>query len=193
MLFPSLLLAMMPAYSSIGVAATLGLIIIRCCQGVAAGGELVGSMLYTVESAPQEKRGMYGAFAFSFAIVGTMLGTLVSSIIRLIFAEEGVMLYGWRVGYIIGFLIGIAGVQLRKGLEESPEFTQAKAEIDAEQVVPSNPLKDAFTKYNKEVLMVMTTVSIWCCGMHLLTQIVRLGIWLIRVACVVSINLFVPA
>eukprot|EP01052_Picozoa_sp_SAG31_P025407 SAG31_NODE_2225_length_6150_cov_2.229549_7_plen_108_part_00 len=70
MLFPSLLLAMMPTYSQIGIASTLGLLAIRVCQGVAAGGELVGSMLYTVESAPVERRGMFGAFAFSFAIIG---------------------------------------------------------------------------------------------------------------------------
>ena len=45
MLFPSLLLAVLPTYHSVGYAATFGLLLIRMCQGVAAGGELVGSML----------------------------------------------------------------------------------------------------------------------------------------------------
>eukprot|EP01051_Picozoa_sp_SAG22_P030005 SAG22_NODE_11405_length_486_cov_1.480620_1_plen_117_part_01 len=98
MLFPSLLLAVMPTYSQIGLASTLGLLTIRMCQGVAAGGELVGSMLYTVESAPLEKRGMFGAFAFSFAIVGTMLGTVVTSILRALFSPAQVVSFGWRIG-----------------------------------------------------------------------------------------------
>ena len=44
-MFPSLLLAVLPTYHSVGYAATFGLLLIRMCQGVAAGGELVGSML----------------------------------------------------------------------------------------------------------------------------------------------------
>jgi hypothetical protein len=36
----------------------------------------------------------------------------------------------------------------------------------AEARAAGNPLKEAFTKYRKEVLMVMTTVSIWCCGFY---------------------------
>ena len=80
MLFPSLLLAVLPTYSQIGYAATFGLLTIRLCQGVAAGSELVGSMLYTVESARRRTVVPSGpSFGFSFAIVGTMIGTLVSA------------------------------------------------------------------------------------------------------------------
>ena len=73
-----------------------------------------------------------------------------------------VMRFGWRLGYVFGMVIGLAGVWLRRGLEESPEFLDAKAEMVGDNVAPANPLKDAFTKYYKEVLIVMCTVSIWC-------------------------------
>eukprot|EP01052_Picozoa_sp_SAG31_P025406 SAG31_NODE_2225_length_6150_cov_2.229549_6_plen_151_part_00 len=95
-----------------------------------------------------------------------MLGTVVSALLRLVFTADQVQSYGWRIGYILGFGIGIFGKWLRKGLEESPEFEQAKAELASDNVAPSNPLRDAFTKYHKEVLMVMTTVSIWCTGFY---------------------------
>ena len=65
MLFPSILLAILPTYDQIGYASTLALLTIRLCQGVAAGGELVGSMLYTVESAPGQiaQRGHGGGWS----------------------------------------------------------------------------------------------------------------------------------
>lgn len=163
MLIPSLLLAALPSYESIGYAATFGLITIRLLQGVAAGGELVGSMLYTVESAPQDKRGAFGALAFSFAIIGTMLGNAAKAVTTLLLSPENVKSYGWRICYVLGFGLGLFGKHLRKDLEESPEFEVAKAELQGENVAPPNPLKEAFTKYYKEVAIVSTSTSIWWC------------------------------
>jgi MHS family proline/betaine transporter-like MFS transporter len=161
MLVPSLLLAALPSYAEIGIASTLGLLIVRLMQGVAAGGELVGSMLYTVESAPQDKRGIFGAFAFSFAIIGTMMGNAAKAITVALLRPEQVKNWGWRVCYIAGFALGLFGKHLRKGLEESPEFEKAKAELVKDNVAPPNPLKEAFTKYYKEVCIVATSTSIW--------------------------------
>lgn len=161
MLVPSLLLAALPSYAEIGIVSTLGLLIVRLMQGVAAGGELVGSMLYTVESAPQDKRGTFGAFAFSFAIIGTMLGNAAKAITVALLTPEQVKSWGWRLCYVAGFALGLFGKHLRKGLEESPEFEKAKAELMKDNVAPPNPLKEAFTKYYKEVCIVATSTSIW--------------------------------
>ena len=161
MLIPSLLLAALPSYADIGYAATFGLLIVRMLQGVAAGGELIGSMLYTVESAPMNKRGAFGAFAFSFAIIGTMLGNAAKAVTTALLTPEQVRSFGWRLCYIAGFGIGIFGKHLRKSLEESPEFENAKKELAGDNVAPPNPLKEAFTKYRKEVAIVATSTSIW--------------------------------
>ena len=130
-------------------------------QGVAAGGELVGSMLYTVESAPREKRGTFGAFAFSFAIIGTMFGNAAKALTTAFLSPEAVKSWGWRLCYVAGFGLGLFGKHLRKGLEESPEFEKAKAELQGDHVAPPNPLKEALTKYYKEVCIVSTSTSIW--------------------------------
>ena len=166
MLLPSLLLAALPTYADIGFFATAGLLIIRLCQGVAAGGELVGSMLYTVESAPRSKRGMFGAAAFSFSLFGNLLGNAGKAVTYYILDPEPAAAWGWRACYVAGFGLGLVGIQLRKGLEESPEFERAKKELAGSNVAPENPLKEAFTKYHKEVLTVMCSVAIWCCGFY---------------------------
>jgi len=113
----------------------------------------------TVESAPRNKRGVFGAAAFSFAIVGTMLGNAAKAVTYALLDPQDAADWGWRVCYVAGFGLGIIGIQLRKGLEESPEFEKAKKELVGDNVAPENPLKEAFTKYHKEVLVVMTSVS----------------------------------
>ena len=46
MLLPSLVMGMLPTYEQIGLTASFIIVLIRLCQGVAVGGELVGSILY---------------------------------------------------------------------------------------------------------------------------------------------------
>jgi MHS family proline/betaine transporter-like MFS transporter len=169
MLFPSLGLALLPSYSSIGYAAPLILLLIRLVQGAAAGGELVGSILFIVESAPDNLRGLLGAFCFTFAIVGTMMGTLAGSIVTALLDTPAVESYGWRLAFVFGFMLGLSGVWLRRGLEESEEFMHAQAALQEQsEAPPPNPLKDAVTKYPKEVFTVVTVCSIWCCGFYTL-------------------------
>ncbi len=63
MALPSLLIGVLPSYSRIGVWATLALVACRMAQGFALGGQLTGSYLVLVESAPPGRRGFYGAFS----------------------------------------------------------------------------------------------------------------------------------
>jgi MFS family permease len=166
MLFPSLGLAVLPTYESIGMLAPILLLIIRLLQGAAAGGELVGSILFIVESAPSHQRGLLGALCFTFAIVGTMMGTLAASIATSLLSKCDLDSYGWRLAFVFGFLLGLSGVWLRRGLEESEEFMEAQSEIKAGDAPPPNPLKEAVTKYPKEVASVITVCAIWCCGFY---------------------------
>ncbi|WFR74364.1 MFS transporter [Prescottella defluvii] len=51
--FATALMAVVPPYASIGVAAPLLILILRCVQGISAGGEWMGAAAYVVESAPR--------------------------------------------------------------------------------------------------------------------------------------------
>ena len=168
MLIPSLGLAALPSYDSIGMAAPIVLLLIRLIQGAAAGGELVGSILFIVESAPEDKRGLLGAFCFTFAIIGTMMGTLAASIVSSVLSESEAEDYGWRLAFLFGFLLGISGLWLRKGLEESEEFLAAQKEREEspDETIHVNPLTEALTKYPKQVGFVVAVCSIWCCGFY---------------------------
>src|SRR6201996_7984260 len=53
------LVGVLPAYSSIGVAAPIILISLRLLQGLALGGEYGGAATYVAEHAPSNRRGFY--------------------------------------------------------------------------------------------------------------------------------------
>ena len=57
----STMIGLLPTYAMIGIAAPIALTLLRFAQGLAIGGQWGGAMLLVTESAPDDKRGYYGA------------------------------------------------------------------------------------------------------------------------------------
>lgn len=137
------LIGMLPTASSIGVAAPILLILLRIVQGLSAGGEWGGAALMAVEHAPVHKRGLYGAGPQ----IGVPLGLLMSSGVLAIMAQiapgEAFTQWGWRVPFLLSFvLIGI-GYWVRRSVEESPVFL----EIAERAEETKSPLLETFRKH----------------------------------------------
>jgi len=56
------LIGVLPTYATIGVWAPILLVLLRIVQGFSAGGEWGGAALMSVEHAPNNKRGFFGAY-----------------------------------------------------------------------------------------------------------------------------------
>jgi MFS family permease len=54
----TVLIGLLPTAATIGVLAPIVLIILRTAQGIAAGGEWAGAVLFTAENAPKKSRGL---------------------------------------------------------------------------------------------------------------------------------------
>jgi len=63
MAVPTSLIGLLPGYETLGLAAPLALILLRMIQGLSVGGEYISSMVFIVERAPSERRGLMGAIA----------------------------------------------------------------------------------------------------------------------------------
>ncbi|WP_425478590.1 MFS transporter [Luteimonas marina] len=122
------LVGILPTYATIGIAAPILLVVLRCLQGLALGGEYGGAATYVAEHAPMGKRGLYTSFIQTTATVGLFLSLLVILGCRLILGNEAFAEWGWRVPFLISFVLLLISVWIRMQLNESPLFQKMKEE-----------------------------------------------------------------
>jgi MHS family shikimate/dehydroshikimate transporter-like MFS transporter len=116
----------LPTYDSIGVAAPILLVVFRIFQGLALGGQWGGAMLIATENAPQNKRGLYGSFAQIGNPVGLSAANGLFLIVFSVLEPEQLEAWGWRIPFLLSFLlIGIA-IYAQMRLEETSAFEHVK-------------------------------------------------------------------
>jgi len=135
------LIGLLPTYSSIGIWATILLVLLRMIQGLAVGGEFPGSLVILAEQAKPNLR----AFTISLALVGAILGVLagsgVANLLTWLLPKEAIETWGWRLPFLIGILLAFLGLYIRikiwrEGKTESIETVK----IPFVQLIKSNKL-----------------------------------------------------
>jgi MFS family permease len=124
--FPTGLIAFLPTYAAIGIAAPIILASIRLLQGFPAGGEFPGVMCYLVEMAGPHQRNFFGSFAFLGSQLGSILSTTEFLLFETFFEPETFVSWGWRISFGLGALLGLFGFFLRRKLLETHEFEKVK-------------------------------------------------------------------
>jgi len=150
----TMLIAFLPTYQSIGIAAPVLLVVLRLVQGFAAGAEWSGAALMAVEHAPPDKRGLYGS-APAFGNIG---GSFLASTVLLIAStidKEAFVSYGWRIAFGISFVLVVFGFYLRRRVSESPLF-----EVAVTDEPPRVPLLLVLTKHPIAILRCMSWVLV---------------------------------
>jgi MHS family proline/betaine transporter-like MFS transporter len=102
----------------LGAAAPIALAVLRMIQGLSAGGEYTTSVVFMVEHAPPGRRGLVGALACSSSQVGVLAGSATGAVLAAAMSPEALTDWGWRIPFLVGLLLGGAGVLLRRGLHE---------------------------------------------------------------------------
>src|SRR5437773_12395025 len=93
----SLLVAVLPTYATIGVAAPLFLLFARLLQGLSVGGEYGTSATYMSEVALHGHRGFFASFQYVTLIGGQLLAVLVLVILQQLLSTEQLKDWGWRI------------------------------------------------------------------------------------------------
>lgn len=126
----SLLIGISPNYQMIGAAAAVFLLLGRMLQGLGHGGEVVSSFTYVTEMAPRKSRGLWSSSVFVFVTLGVIAATLLGAILSSTLGTDAVREWAWRVPFILGGLLGVYALYLRRKLDETPMF-RAKVEAAA--------------------------------------------------------------
>jgi len=124
----SLMLAVLPTYASIGVAAPALLLLARLLQGLSVGGEYGTSATYMSEVAVHRHRGFYASFQYVTLIGGQLLAVVVLVILQQYLSNAELKAWGWRIPFAIGALAAVVAFFLRRSLAEttSDEVRQRK-------------------------------------------------------------------
>ncbi len=162
----SALIGVLPTYATAGVAAPILLGILRFVQGMATGGEWGGATLMAVESAPPEKRGLYGAVVQLGSPAGTLLSAgIVAAVVAL--TGESFLAWGWRIPYLISIVLVLIGVWLRLAVDETPDYQAASAA--SPDIHHEIPVVDIFRRIPGRLLVGICTYLFGNAGFFLLT------------------------
>ncbi|HTS20398.1 MAG TPA: MFS family transporter [Casimicrobiaceae bacterium] len=115
----SLLVAVLPTYASIGVAAPFLLLCARLLQGLSVGGEYGTSATYMSEVALHRHRGFFASFQYVTLIGGQLLAVLVLVILQQLLSPEALKAWGWRIPFAIGAVAAVVAFFLRRSLAET--------------------------------------------------------------------------
>jgi len=135
------IIALIPDYNAIGIAAPILLVLARMAQGFAAGGEWGGAASFLVEWAPNNRRGLFGSFHITTIFIGTVAGSALIAAMTSAFGAGFMADWGWRIPFVFGALIALIALPFRARAEETPVFVEEKVQDDEAEAVEVAPLK----------------------------------------------------
>lgn len=145
------LIGVLPTYSQIGIWAPILLVAMRVVQGLGAGAEYGGAVIYLVENAPPQHRGFWGSFAPLGVSVGNLLAAAAFALVTML-PREDLMTWGWRVPFLASFLLILVGIYVRLRITETPVFTEA---VVARGKIERNPAMEALKRHPRNFLVVL--------------------------------------
>jgi MHS family proline/betaine transporter-like MFS transporter len=118
MAIPTFLVGVLPGYQVLGMMAPVVLTLLRMIQGLSVGGEYTTSIVFMVEHAPPGRRGLIGAMGCCGAVGGILLGSATGALLTNVLPADVMQDWGWRVPFLLGLLVGLAGFFVRRHLDE---------------------------------------------------------------------------
>ena len=131
---------LLPTYQQVGLLAPVLLVALRLIQGFAVAGEISGASSMIVEHAPFGRRGFFASFTLQGVQAGQILAAAVFLPLAHYMPADSFNAWGWRVPFLLSFVVIVAGYIIRREVEETPAF----AEEGQHGQVPKAPIIQAF-------------------------------------------------
>ncbi|MBT2535018.1 MFS transporter [Arthrobacter sp. ISL-69] len=128
----STLIGLVPGASVAGPWGAVMLVILRVFQGIAVGGEWGGAALMALEHSESGRRGFAASFVNAGAPTGAVLGTFIMGAFSSL-PNDQFLAWGWRVPFLLSFVLLGVGMFVRLKVSESPIFKAALEQEKREQ------------------------------------------------------------
>lgn len=163
MALPTLLIGCLPTYAMIGFWAPILLLLMRLCQGLAVGGEVPGAWTFVAEHVPKQRVGLACGILTSGLALGILLGSLISVCINYTVNGDDMLVWGWRLPFIIGGVFGLLSMYLRRWLRETPIFIEIQKRRQRDES-SQLPVVTVISKYLPETILSMLFTWILSAG-----------------------------
>src|SRR5437763_4170222 len=142
---------LLPTYDQVGLLAPALLVLLRLIQGFAVAGEISGASSMILEHAPFGRRGFFSSFSLQGVQAGQILAAAVFLPLARYMPEQEFNSWGWRIPFLLSFVVIVAGYIIRREVHETPAF----AEENARGEVPKAPVVQAITDSWDDMLRVI--------------------------------------
>lgn len=147
------LTGLIPSYARIGLYAPLLVVLCRLLQGFSTGGEWGGATAFLVESAPEERRCLFGSLQQLSTGLASLSAVAAALLLNAIMPASALETWGWRLPFLLGLAVAPIGYYLRANVEETQSFEHSKP--------IRSPLKQAVTRHRAAVLAVFGITAVW--------------------------------
>lgn len=152
-------IGLVPPSAMIGSWAAVILVTLRVIQGIAVGGEWGGAALMALEHADSKKRGFAASFVNAGAPSGSVLGLIIMGLFSSL-PQEQFLSWGWRVPFLLSFVLLLVGLYIRKNVSESPIFLQASEQQTAKGQEPArSPLVQVLRRPKGLLVVIFAAMS----------------------------------
>ena len=149
----TLLVGVMPTAAQIGVAAPILVVALRILQGLAAGGEYAGGVLFGAENAPKARRGIWAMFPNLGGGGAIILANITFLLTALFMPEAAFVSWGWRIPFLASIVLVAIGLWIRLKIDETPVFKNEVARAGISKV----PFIEAFRSQPRRILLATGT------------------------------------
>lgn len=150
--FSTIAVGLLPTYDQVGLLAPVLLVLLRLIQGFAVAGEISGASSMILEHAPFGRRGFFASFTLQGVQAGQILAAAVFLPLAHYMPDEAFLSWGWRIPFLLSFIVIVAGYIIRREVDETPAFTE---EVSETQALPKAPVLEAITLHWRDMIRVV--------------------------------------
>mmetsp|Transcript_6679 Transcript_6679/g.11565 ORF Transcript_6679/g.11565 Transcript_6679/m.11565 type:complete len:632 (+) Transcript_6679:247-2142(+) len=132
---PSVLMGLLPGYSTWGYLSPILLVLLRMMQGLSVGGQLAGSYVLSIEQSSNRTRGFRGSVCDASSVGGFLLASLVTSCVRVALTSEQVDDWGWRLPFLFSLLLAPLLYHVVSHTEESKFWAERSEQKQTEEQI----------------------------------------------------------
>jgi len=149
--FSTIAVGLLPTYSQVGLLAPALLVALRLIQGFAVAGEISGASSMILEHAPFGRRGFFASFSLQGVQAGQILAAAVFLPLAHYMPQDAFLSWGWRIPFLLSFVVIIAGYIIRREVDETPAFAEEVRQGEVQKA----PVVEALTNNWRDMLRVI--------------------------------------